>query len=196
MKRFAVLAAAACLSACALTGTGRAGSITYTETFTASGTLGTLGSFTNAQVTITGTGDTANVIPSGVDFFNSVTATVTVKGLGTATVTDTIYALDEPGFTPAMAGFSDPTTFSFIETKNSFFTNYALTTPIQPPVSGPLDQHTHNGINTDEGLLTFTSLGSTSTFGAVPEPASLTMLGVGAAGLLGYGWRRRRRAAA
>jgi hypothetical protein len=27
---------------------------------------------------------------------------------------------------------------------------------------------------------------------ATPEPASLTLVGLGAAGLLGYGWRRRR----
>jgi hypothetical protein len=31
---------------------------------------------------------------------------------------------------------------------------------------------------------------------STPEPASLTLLGIGAVGLLGYGWRRRRRAAA
>jgi hypothetical protein len=30
---------------------------------------------------------------------------------------------------------------------------------------------------------------------AAPEPASLTLLGLGALGLLGYGWRRRQQAA-
>jgi hypothetical protein len=29
----------------------------------------------------------------------------------------------------------------------------------------------------------------------VPEPGSLALIGIGAAGLLGYGWRRRKRAA-
>jgi LPXTG-motif cell wall-anchored protein len=30
----------------------------------------------------------------------------------------------------------------------------------------------------------------------VPETASPTLLGIGAVGLIGYGWRRRKRAAA
>jgi hypothetical protein len=47
----------------------------------------------------------------------------------------------------------------------------------------------------------FTSLGLSSTITVegpttTAEPASLALLGFGGVGLLGYGWRRRARAAA
>jgi hypothetical protein len=42
--------------------------------------------------------------------------------------------------------------------------------------------------------LNLDNLAFTPTTSAVPEPASLTLLGLGVVGLAGYGWRRKRTA--
>jgi hypothetical protein len=44
----------------------------------------------------------------------------------------------------------------------------------------------------DGGVVTHGFFGPNFQFNAVPEPAGLTLLGVGVAGLIGYGLRRRR----
>jgi hypothetical protein len=197
MKRLAFLAFVACLWGCALSCTGRAEPIIYTEQFTASGTLGSK-SFMDAQVTLTFTGDTANVGGGPLFFTNSLgTATVTVAGTGTATIKngevfDSHATLD--------AGFGGSGGL-IVETNDSLFGTYKLTTSIDPPESGGAFAPLGVGTDTDQGTLKFTTVSSTSTFGATlggpatPEPASLTLLGIGAGGLLGYAWRKRKRAA-
>jgi hypothetical protein len=66
--------------------------ITYTVSATGSGTIGAT-SFTNKQVTFTGTGNTANItspVFQGSTFYANPFAnlTVNIAGIGTATVTD------------------------------------------------------------------------------------------------------------
>src|SRR5262249_16868777 len=144
-------------------------------------------SFTDALVTITGSGDTANVSHAGGLFTNdSLTATVTVAGIGpggsdlTATLTDSIGAFDPTGkaIKPAQACVEVQPVGGFVvdlDTSNSFFAGYDLKTSISPPVSGAFSANraaTDHGLGTDKGTLTFTGFGSTSTFGAtlaVPE---------------------------
>jgi hypothetical protein len=138
MKRLAFLAVVACLCGCALPRTGRAGMITYTETATGSGSLGTH-NFTDAMVTITGTGDTANITSpfSGTFELSITTVKVTVAGIGTATFTDSVEVADTQH--ASIAGFIDIThPRDILGTNNSIFATYDLKTAIGP-VSGPAD---------------------------------------------------------
>jgi hypothetical protein len=191
MARFACLAAVACLLGCALPGTGRAGMITYTETYTGTGSLGTT-NFTDAMVTLTGTGDTANV--TGTTFIvNSVTATVNVAGVGTANfTTGSIGVLVEP--TAGQAGFESGLTEGlFVD--DSSFASYDLKTAIGPVTNDLIFGFAGATFSTDQGTFQITNFSGQGTFTATtaaPEPASLTLLGLGVAGIAGYAWRRRR----
>jgi hypothetical protein len=206
LKHLAAIAYLLCFSA--LSYPVSASSIAYSETFTGSGTLGSLGSFTNATVTLLGVGDTSNVLGTAGNADITLAAgaaTVTVSSLpSSATFTDTILVVTTNPISPlGEADFID-NTLPFVTiagTVNSSLFNYDLKTLIGPIVN------TQNSIGatgkdyaTSVGNLSFTSISaSTETFRAfiptaVPEPTGVIMLatGLAGAGLAMYGARRRR----
>jgi hypothetical protein len=198
-----------------------AGPITYEISGVASGKIGAT-TFTSASVELTGIGDTANVTSlfSGVIFANPFsTFTVTIGGVGTATVTD----LSEIWAFPAPSGLStvpvvvigrvdhppalDSITGIGLVGSNAL-TGYEDNTGIGPitdagaigfPGCGGSGQDPC--IHTTLGLLSFTSnLGLppttqatfVATLAPVPEPTSSLLLGSGAVALIGWSRFRMR----
>lgn len=120
----------------------QAGPISYSLTTTASGTLGGK-SFTNALVTVTLTGDTANVAPGPAPFadvlVNPGSATVSVSGFATATFTDSIVIVSTLNDTAVLGGegpaalILDNTTGTGILLQDgSIFSSYDLRGPLGP----------------------------------------------------------------
>jgi hypothetical protein len=172
--------------------------ITMTEQATASGFLDG-STFTNALVTVTFFGDTANVITlqTGVLGING-TGTATVAGIGSDTFTDTlqVYLYTSGG----RVGFEDNSVSSssvVLETDNSTTNGWGLATSIGPITGGSFiaTNESNNMVNGTFGILSVS--GNTSTFtatvGAVPEPGSFLMLGMGIAGIAALPRFRQRR---
>ena len=162
--------------------------IVYTESVTASGTLGSE-SFTNSLVTLTFVGDTSTVVSVISGFFtNEVgTATVDVASLGSATFAPGVVITDDLAgcyveFEDAIIG--DPVDQLMLATFNSAFDINNLTTSIGP-ITGS-DDVGPGPYETDQGPLDFSSVGVSSTFTATlatPEPATTLVVGLGLAGM-------------
>lgn len=133
--------------------------ITYTFNGTGTGTVGAT-VFTNAAYTITLTGDTVAITGSGT-FFNVVTGTMTIAGIGTATITAAIDVFDNQG--SSAVGFQlSPGGNDQLDVSNAAFATYALATNLGP-ISGLVPF----------ALNQFVALGS--TLGPITMPSSSTV---------------------
>src|SRR5262249_43752168 len=176
--------------------------ITYTETATISGSLNGV-SFANKLLTLIGTGDTAAVTPASSPGFNGftnpVTATFSVAGTGSGSLTGSYHAFANN--IAGSAGISSATNFLLFIFGPAAFDSYDLKTSIGPFTD---DAQWNPGVSfpsTAGALIIQTVSDEEGTFaaavgGVVPLPGALPLFVTGLAMLGLLGWGRKRKVAA
>jgi len=181
-----------------------ADTITFTNTFVASGTLGA-SSFSNALVTLVGTGDAADFLTSLPNFYRdtAVSTTITVAGLGSGSVITPLgFFLDaRPGITGKAGATVAGTGFQIDVMEATAFQSYDSHSSFAPvPALLTFSWVGQNQFNTSLGafIISDVTYHSAASFGVqitpspVPEPSSLLLMGSGTVALLGMVKRRFR----
>jgi hypothetical protein len=173
--------------------------ITFTETLTGSSYYGPSAGLTE-PITITGYGDTSNVVYSSADDEYTLllsSATVQMGSGPVETFTCSVEAFEADGF---IAGFEQlsplDVNIAAVDGFDDPFTNYALNSSISV-TDGTQVPASYTLFNTTGGSFDFATFSTTATFSstvppAVPEPSSLVLLATGMLGIT-EGMRRKLR---
>ena len=187
-------------------GNARAGLVTYTETATVSGSLGST-TFTDATITITQTADTASGVMTSpfthALYIRDATAILSLAGGDldsplSASFTLTTYTEVGTSGSVGVGQRVGPPGLGFIPqilAAEGAAPGYGLTSSLGP-VSGPafIQPDTSITYGTTAGLLNLTEANGDATFQAtVPEPSSLALGAVACATGLAISAARRRR---
>jgi hypothetical protein len=130
------------------------------------------GTFSSTGPTLTahsGSGASSFWVDGATQAYDGITQSLTNLTVGdTYTVSFWLNSIDDQG--------TAPTDYQHLSTNGDDTTN-----------------NSNNGV-LGNGYDVLVYAGGVPTLSTTPEPASLTMLGIGCIGLMGYGWRRKRRA--
>jgi hypothetical protein len=159
--------------------TAAANPINYSFSGIATGTVGAT-AFTDAELTISASGDTSNVVALSPSIFcnNLAQVVVSIHGIGVATVTEPLVIFDSQGVLQlGLARASCTlTALDYFVISNSSFATYDLQTALPSVANDIPNSGTLGAVSTSLGALAFTTFGAPFTFRAGSQAISPTAI--------------------